>query len=413
MSPRTLVELDDARTAILSAARPLEHESVALGLAALGRVLGEDVTATHPVPAFDNSAMDGFAVRAPDLQGAGPSSPVTLRLVGESRAGHPAPVALQEGQAIAISTGAMLPQGADAVLRVEETRPGGEQAVQALSAPSSGTDVRRAGDDLLAGQTVLRAGTPIGPAELGVLASLGRSLMRCARRPRVSVLVTGDELLDLQEAPRAGAIRDTSSYSISALAQCGGAEVIWTGRAADEPQQTRQAVEQALDGADLAVVCGGVSVGAHDHVRPALAALGVQESFWGLALKPGSPAWFGRRDETLVFGLPGNPVSAMVTFVLLAGPALRTMLGHSEAEDRGEAIFGRDYAKPRGRAHAVRCRLVQREDGLHAEPTGPQGSHVLSSMLGADALAIVDSAAEGVRAGERVPIVHLREWMRS
>ena len=410
MSGSTLVELDDARKAILSAARLRVGESVALGVGALGRVLGEDVTATHPVPAFDNSAMDGFAVRAPDLAGAGPANPVTLRLVGESRAGHPAAAALEEGEAIAISTGAMLPEGADAVLSVEETRPRGEMAVQALASPELGRDVRRAGEDLLPGQTVLRAGTRIGPAELGVLASLGRSLIRCVSRPRVSVLVTGDELLGLHESPRAGAVRDTSSYSISALACCGGADVTWTGRAADDEAATREAVEQALAGVDVAVVCGGVSVGAHDHVRPSLAALGVEERFWGLALKPGSPAWFGWRDETLVFGLPGNPVSAMVTFVLLVGPALRAMLGRSGEGDRGEAVMAVDYAKPAGRAHAVRCRLEQRRDGLYATPTGPQGSHVLSSMLGAEALAMIASDSTGVAAGEQVPIEHLREW---
>jgi molybdopterin molybdotransferase len=413
MSGSTLVELDDAREAILSATRPLAGESVALGNGALGRVLGEDVTATHPVPAFDNSAMDGFAVRAPDLTGAGPSNPVTLRLVGESRAGHPASAVLEQGEAIAISTGAMLPHGADAVLRVEQSRPRSEETVQALSAPELGGDVRRAGEDVLPGQTVLRAGTRIGPAELGVLASLGRSLIRCVRRPRVSVLVTGDELLGLHEAPRAGAIRDTSSYSIAALAQCGGAEVKWTGRAADDEAATREAVSRALDSVDVAVVCGGVSVGTHDHVRPSLGALGVRERFWGLALKPGSPAWFGWRDETLVFGLPGNPVSAMVTFVLLVGPALRAMLGRRPDEDRGEATIASDYAKPAGRAHAVRCRLEQRRDGLYATPTGPQGSHVLSSMLGADALAMIASASTGVSAGERVPIEHLREWTRA
>jgi molybdopterin molybdotransferase len=413
MSPSKLVELDDARKAILSRTRPLAGESVALGIGAIGRVLAEDVTAMHPVPAFDNSAMDGFAVRAPDLEGAAPSSPVTLRLVGESRAGHPASNALERGQAIAISTGAMLPEGADAVLRVEETLAPDRATVQALGAPELGSAVRRAGEDLLPGQTVLRAGTTIGPAELGVLASLGRSLIRCASRPRVSVLVTGDELLGLQEAPRAGAVRDTSSYSLSGLACCGGAEVTWTGRAPDDEAATREAVERALDSVDVAVVCGGVSVGAHDHVRPALASLGVEQCFWGLALKPGSPAWFGLRGETLVFGLPGNPVSAMVTFMLLVGPALRAMLGRPAEGDHGEAIIDTDYEKPAGRAHAVRCRLEQRADGLHAMPTGPQGSHVLSSMLGADALAMIASDSTGVKAGERVPIEHLREWTRA
>jgi molybdopterin molybdotransferase len=413
MAERRLVEVEDARRRILAQTCAPAGESVALGVTALGRVLGEDVVATHPVPAFDNSAMDGFAVRAPDLYGAGPSTPVTLRLVGESRAGRPAAAAVGEGQAVAISTGAMMPEGADTVLRVEETRVAQDETVQALGAAELGLNVRRAGDDLLPGQTVLRSGSVLGPAELGVLASLGRSLIRCVRRPRLSVLVTGDELLGLHEAPRAGAIRDTSTLTISALACCGGAEVVHTGRAGDEEHATAEAAAEALEGVDVAVVCGGVSVGAHDHVRPSLATLGVIEEFWGLALRPGSPAWFGRRDGTLVFGLPGNPVSAMVTFVLLVGPALRAMLGRPPEPERKLAILDSDYEKPAGRAHAVRCRLSIREDGLHATPTGPQGSHVLSSMLGAEALAIIPTESTGVRAGERVSVESLREWTRA
>jgi molybdopterin molybdotransferase len=287
-----------------------------------------------------------------------------------------------------------------------------DATVQALGAPKPGRDVRRAGEDLLPGQTVLRAGTALGPAELGVLASLGRSLIRCVRRPRVSVLVTGDELLGLHEAPRAGAVRDTSTLTISALACCGGAEVVGTARAGDDAAETREAVARMLDGADIAVVCGGVSVGVHDHVRPSLAALGVEEAFWGLALKPGSPAWFGCRGQTLVFGLPGNPVSAMVTFVLLVGPALRAMLGRPPLPERCEAILDENYAKPAGRAHAVRCRLRAEADGLHAAPTGPQGSHVLSSMLGAEALAMIPSESTGANAGERVAVEPLVEWSR-
>ena len=408
------MEVEDARRRILAATGPPTGESVALGLGALGRVLREDVVTTQPVPAFDNSAMDGFAVRAPDLAAAGPDNPVTLRLVGESRAGRPAGAAVGEGQAVAISTGAMMPEGADAVLRIEEAEPGdGAATVIALGAPELGGNVRHAGEDLLPGQTVLRSGTVLGPGELGVLASLGRSLIRCARRPRVSVLVTGDELLGLHEAPRAGAIRDTNGLTISSLACCGGADVVHSGRTRDDPDATREAVERALEGVDVAVVCGGVSVGVHDHVKPALVALGAEESFWGLALRPGSPAWFGTRGETLVFGLPGNPVSAMVTFVLLVGPVLRAMLGRSPEPESAEAIIDTDYEKPAGRAHAVRCTLSMRDDGLHATPTGPQGSHVLSSMLGADALAIIPSDSTGVPAGTRVTVELLREWTRA
>jgi molybdopterin molybdotransferase len=406
------IEIETARREVLARVATMASEEVPLG-EALGRHLAVDAVAEAPFQPFDNSAMDGFAVRSPDLAGAGPGSPVTLRLVGESRAGQPASAAVGEGQAVAISTGAMMPQGADTVLRVEEAEPLGDETVKALRAPERGGNVRRAGEDLLPGQTVLRSGTVLGPAELGVLASLGRSLIRCTRRPRVSVLVTGDELLGLHEEPRAGAIRDTSTLTISSLACCGGAEVIHTGRASDEEGSTREAVQRTLDGADLAVVCGGVSVGIHDLVRPSLTALGVEESFWGLALRPGSPAWFGTRGETLVFGLPGNPVSAMVTFVLLVGPALRAMLGRPAEPERAEAILDSDYEKPAGRAHAVRCTLDMRADGLHAAPTGPQGSHVLSSMLGAEALAMIPSEATHVPAGGRVTVELLREWSRA
>ncbi len=410
MALSALVEVDDARRIVLSAAKPLELEQVALGASALGRVLGEDVVADAPLPPFENSAMDGFAVRAEDLAGAGAANPVTLRLVGESRAGRPAVAAVEAGQAIAISTGAMMPAGADAVLRLEDARPRNGATVQALSAPGRGLFVRRAGEDLMAGQSALAAGTVLGPAALGVLASLGRSTIPCVRRPRLSVLVSGDELLSPGEPTRVGAIRDASSWSISALAQRGGAEVAAAARVGDDPAASRVAIEAAMKGVDVAVICGGVSVGAHDHIRPTLAALGVTERFWGLALKPGAPTWFGTSGEVLVFGLPGNPVSAMVTFILLVGPALRAMLGRGQATDRASAILDVDHPKPPGRAHAVRCRLRLESDGLHAVPTGPQGSHVLTSMLGADALAMIDSASAGVRAGERVPVECLGEW---
>ncbi len=405
----TLVEVDDAREAVLAAAPALGAETVPLGQGALGRVLAEDVAAPDPVPAFDGSAMDGFALRAADIAGAGPQTPVALRLVGESRAGHPAEVTLGEREAIAISTGAVLPRGADAVLRLEDTRTN-DGVVHALAAVAPGTDIRRAGEDVRAGTTVVALGTAIGPAQLGALAAVGRAELRCARRPRVSVLVTGDELLAPGEPARPGGVRDTSSFTVPALALRAGAELAGVERVRDEPEATRAAISRALERADVTVICGGVSVGAHDHVRPSLAALEVQERFWGLALRPGAPAWFGTRGRALVFGLPGNPVSAMVTFVLLVGPALRALQGRPPLPPRASAVFEADYRKPAGRAHAVRCRLELRDDGLHATPTGPQGSHVLTSMLAADGLAIVASSSEGVRAGERVPVESLREW---
>lgn len=404
-----LLEIEDARRRVLDAVRPLPCEPVELQ-AALGRVLGQQASAGEPVPAFDSSAMDGFAVRAEDVAAAGQSSPAVLRVVDESRAGSPARAALGGGQAIAISTGAVLPAGADAIVPVEETR-GRNGRVEVLWAAPAGRHVRRAGEDVRAGQTVLERGALLGPAELGVLASLGTVVAQCVRRPRLSLLVSGDELLAPGQPSRPGAIHDSNSLMISTLARCAGAEVVKAGVVCDDAEATTVALAAAVKDVEVAVVCGGVSVGVHDHVRPSLEALGAQTVFWGLALKPGRPTWFGTLGSTLVFGLPGNPVSAMVTFVLLVRPALRALLGMPGQAPRLTAVMECDYEKPAGRAHAVRCRITAREDGWHAAPTGAQGSHILTSMLSADALAILPSDTVAVHAGERVEIEPLHTWI--
>ena len=396
-----LIELDEAREIVLREARPLGEETLELS-AALTRALAHDVTATHPVPPFDCSAMDGFAVRAGDLDCAGAGSPVRLEVIGESRAGHPAAQALTVGQAIAISTGAVLPEGADAVVRLEDAHSYNGH-VEVLTPIGRGTAIRRAGDDVTAGATVLRGGTRLGPAELGVLASIGVQAPLCFRRPRVAILTTGDELAAPDELLEPGMVHDSNSYSVPALARGAGADVVSVDRATDDPRATSDAIASLLD-ADVAVVCGGVSVGAHDHVQTSLAQLGVDEHFYGIALKPGKPTWFGSSGRTLVFALPGNPVSAMVTFILLVRPALWARAGIWPQQRRSSAILARDYAKQPGRAHAVRCTLELHEDGWRAEPTGPQDSHILTSMLGAEALAIIPTDSGSVRAGERVEI---------
>lgn len=395
------VEIERARAIVLERAAPLGAEPVPLR-EALGRRLAEDAVAAEPVPAFDNSAMDGFALRAADTRGARRGAPVALRLAGESRAGAPAAAGPLAGEAIRISTGAVVPGGADAVVRVEDTRSeDGRVLVEAEVEP--GRDVRRAGEDVEAGATVLAAGAAIGPAELGVLASLGADPVACRRRPRVAVLTSGDELLEPGEEMRPGAVRNSNSYSVPALAELAGAETRVAGPAADDLEATRAAIEPLLD-CDAVVLCGGVSVGEHDHVKRALGELGVRESFWGVALKPGKPTWFGTRGDTLVFGLPGNPVSAMVTFVLLVRPALLVLGGGRPERLRTTARLASGCEKRPGRAHAVRCRLELREDGWHAHPSGRQGSHVLTSMLGADCLALLPAAAGPLPAGERVEV---------
>jgi molybdopterin molybdotransferase len=413
-----LIELEQARRTVLARVQVPASEPVTLA-GALGRVLAEDVRSDGAVPGFDSSAMDGFALRCLDVRDARPERPIELSVVGESRAGSPASRALAGGEAIAISTGAVMPAGADAVVPVEQTRRENGR-VEILTAPDAQANVRFAGEDIRAGALVLGAGTALGAAELGVLASLGRAAAVCARRPRLAVITTGDELVEPGRPLAAGAIYNSNAYSVGALAVQSGAELIGlaaggresfreTGQlaatVADDAKATRTAIAAALEQADVLVLCGGVSVGEHDHVRRALAELGVEEHFWGVALKPGKPTLFGTRGQTLVFGLPGNPVSALVTFCLFVAPAVRALSGAAEPRRRTVATLRSACEKAPGRTHAVRCSLHLGERGWEAEPTGAQGSHVLTSMLGADALAILPpDGASVVPAGTRVEV---------
>jgi molybdopterin molybdotransferase len=391
------LELDEALARVLARAEPLPAETVPLGKA-LGLTLYEDVVSELAIQPFDNSAMDGFAVRAADTARA----PAQLHLVGESRAGHPARRTLERGEAIAISTGAMLPGGADAVVRVERAaRRNGTVTIEA--AARAGQDVRRAGEDIGLGEVALERGTVLGPAELGVLASLGAAEARCHRRPRVAVVTSGDELLAPGEPLRTGGIYDANSHTIPALAARAGARVISIDRIPDDPEATQAGIEAALR-ADVAIVCGGVSVGEHDHVKEAFAWHDVRQVFWRLALKPGGPAWFGTHKKTLAFGLPGNPVSAMVVFHLLVRPALAKLAGAEPRRTRTRAVLDEPCARASGRVSALRCGLRLAEDGWHARPLPRQGSHVLTSMLGADALALIPAGEGAMAAGERVDV---------
>ncbi|HTZ87724.1 MAG TPA: gephyrin-like molybdotransferase Glp [Solirubrobacteraceae bacterium] len=398
-----LIELEQARRVVLERVRALSSERVALD-SALGRVLAEDVRSERAVPSFDSSAMDGFALRWEDVADARAERPVELGVVGESRAGSPAVRGIGPGEAIAISTGAVVPEGADAVVPVEQTRRENGR-VEVLAALAAHANIRFAGEDVHEGELVLSVGHELGAAELGVLASLGCADALCGRRPRLALLTTGDELIAPGRPLPSGAIYNSNAFSLAALAGRSGAElarpVIDVG---DDAQATQEAIATALEDADVIVLCGGVSVGEHDHVRPALAALGVEQSFWGVALKPGKPTLFATRGETLVFGLPGNPVSALVTFSLLVAPAIRALSGAREPRRRTRATLAGQAPAAPGRTHAVRCRLRLGKRGWEAEPTGAQGSHVLTSMLGADALAILPASEEPAAAGTEVDV---------
>ncbi|MCW2992150.1 MAG: molybdopterin molybdotransferase MoeA [Solirubrobacterales bacterium] len=391
---RPMFSIDEARAAILAAVPAPASEAVALA-AAHGRVLAEDVAADHDVPPFANSAMDGYAVR-----GGGPE----FRVVGESRAGTPYAGELGEGEAVVISTGAALPLSADAVVPIERvTRAATDDGVVTQGEISAGDHVRRPGEDLRAGEVVLTAGTRMTPAALGVAAGAGRATLLVARRPRVTIVATGDELVAPGRPLGPGQIHDSNALALAALAETAGAQVVGSVRAPDDRARTLAVLEQALEGTDLLLVSGGVSVGPHDHVRPALEQLGVQERFWRVALRPGKPTWFGTRGETLVIGLPGNPVSALVTFALFARPALAALQG-APAARRRRVTLGEPITRHPDRDQAVRVRL---DDAGRARATGPQGSHVLSSMLGADGLAIVPRGEGAIEAGATVELESL------
>jgi molybdopterin molybdotransferase len=398
---------EEARAAILAEVVPTPPERVRLEHA-LGRVSAAALASPVSIQPFDNSAMDGYALRAADTAAAG----ARLRLVGESRAGHPATVSVGAGEAVWISTGAMVPAGADAVLPVEDAAEEGGELLPGRTV-AAGEHIRRAGEDVEAGQELLAAGQPLGAAELAVLAASGVAEIECAKRPSVAVLSSGDELVPPGEPLGPGQIHDSNGFALPAQVREAGARPSYANWLPDEAGATRDAIAGALD-CDVLVVAGGVSVGRHDHVKAALAELGVQERFWRVAIRPGGPTWFGvaageGRRPALVFGLPGNPVSAMVTFHLFARPALRAMTGLPPHPARTRATLAEGYRKRPGKAHFLRCGLELVERGWRAHLTrGRQGSHVLTSMLGADALAVIPADREEIAAGEEVEVELLR-----
>jgi molybdopterin molybdotransferase len=398
VSQRKLISIAGARARIEAAIDgPLGVEELDVA-DALGRVLAETVTAAGDVPPFANSAMDGFAVHACPAG-------TRLRIAGESRAGHPADSPLGDGEAIRISTGAVVPDGAEAVIEIERA-PEHDGSITTETDVAAGRNIRGAGDDVCAGQTILEPGARLGPAELGVAVVAGRARLACARSPALALVVTGDELVPPGAPLGPGQIHDSNATALHALGRGAGAHVriVGEGETGDTPEATRDALADALHGADVVVISGGVSVGPHDHVKAALAELGVQEHFWGVALRPGRPTWFGMRDRTLVFGLPGNPVSAMVTFLLFVRPALAALQGAPFAAGRLVARLAETIARNPARDEAVRVRLDVEDGTVLATPTGPQGSHVLSSMLGASGLAIVEAGDGDLPAGSSVPV---------
>ncbi|HVT44234.1 MAG TPA: gephyrin-like molybdotransferase Glp [Thermoanaerobaculia bacterium] len=399
-----LLPVEEAQQRALDEVRILGIERVAL-TAAHGRVLREDVAAVRDVPQADNTAMDGYAVRSADIASSSIESPVVLEVIEDAPAGVVASRVVTSGTAIRIMTGALMPEGADVVVPVELTD-AGSQRVAIRKPVRAGQNIRRQGEDMRAGEVVLRAGSPLGAAEIGVLATAQRPMISVGRQPMVAVLSTGDEIVDLGESPADGKVVNSNSYSLAALVREAGAIPRMLGIVPDTKEATIAAIRSALE-ADLIVSTGGVSVGAFDFVKDALDALGAETKFWQIAMKPGKPVVLSLLGDRLFFGLPGNPVSCMVSFLLFVAPAIRKSMGQKNnlLPPIVKANLERDLRSRGDRRAYQRVRLTTRDGELIAIPMATQGSGVSTSMLGANGFAIVEEGVTCIEAGRAVPVV--------
>jgi molybdopterin molybdotransferase len=391
------LSVDEALERILARVRPLEPVSMAL-LDALGATLAEDAVADRDVPPFRNSAMDGYAVIAADVA----SAPATLRVVGEIAAGGMPSRPIVRGEAMRIMTGAPLPDGADTIVRVEDTD-NRTDSVTVTAVTKLGTSVRAAGEDLKRGETVLRAGTVLRAAEIGVLATIGRTSVRVIGRPRVAVLSTGDELVELDAPLRPGQIRDANRYSLASAARALGATPVPLGIVRDTADDLRRALRDAATRADVIVTSGGVSVGDHDHVKPVVDELGSMD-FWSIAIRPGRPLAFGEIDGKLIFGLPGNPVSSLLGFELFVRPALLKMAGRRLLQ-RPRVTATLDDTLDTPPALRFFARGVYDPATNTVRTTGPQGSGILRSMALANCFIDVPATIQHLDRGASVTVI--------
>lgn len=404
-----MISVREAAGRIVAGVPVLGTEEVPL-LAALGRVLAEDVTSPLDLPAHTNSAMDGYAVRAADVRGASAGQPVTLRIVESIAAGQFPTQRIGAGEATRIFTGAPLPPGADGVIRQEDTDRSGDEVV-VKSDRDAGRNVRLAGEDLKKGVRVLRYGTVLGAAQIGVLASMAKPMVTVHRRARVAIVASGDEIADLDQAAAILAGRKTASsnsYTLHALIRDTGAVPVPMGIAADTLESMRGMLERAAAEADIIVSTAGVSVGEHDFVRDALIALSATIDFWRVRMRPGSPLGFAHVGRVPWIGLPGNPVSTMVCYELYVRTAIRRMQGHRALFRQPLPVTLSEPVKTGGKLmHFLRAIVIEKDGRRTAKLTGPQGSGILTSMALANALLIVPEDRAEVSAGETLMAIPL------
>lgn len=399
-----MISFEEAQRIVLDSTKRLGKVRAPL-TGALGLVLAEDIVSKEKIPPFDNSAMDGFAVISQDTAQASAEQPASLRVLDDEPAGKVSKRKVTRGTAIRIMTGAPVPTGADAVVKVEDTKAVAASLVMVLRPVKKGENIRQAGEDINAGEVVMPAGTALRASEIGLLASLGRSTVNVFRMPKVAIITTGDELVEIDKSLKLGKIRNSNAYSLYAQVLQAKAEPVHLGIVPDIRQALTAKLTEALKKADVILTTGGVSVGEYDVVKDVLASMGASLKFWKVAQKPGKPFAFWIFDGKLVFGLPGNPVATMVCFEQYVRPALRKMMGHLKLfRPVVEAILEEDVKKKPGRLHFVRVILDKRGPNYHASTTGPQGSGILKSMVLANGLALVPADTTLLRAGEKVMV---------
>ncbi len=397
-----MITVDEALDKILSRIEPLGFEKVAI-LEALGRVIAEDIHANRDIPPFDNSGMDGYAVRSEDIQNASSYRPARLEVIDDLPAGSISKKELEQGKAIRIMTGAPIPKGADTIVPVEDTNQE-EKFVSIFETVLPGGYIRKAGEDAKRGECVIARGDLIRPAEVGMIASVGRSFVSVFQKPLVAILCTGEELADVDEDLEGVKIVSSNSYTLAAQVKDCGAIPLQLGIARDCKEEIKEKLLQGAR-ADALISSAGVSVGDYDFVKDALNDLRVKVIFWRVAMKPGKPVVFGLLQGKPVFGLPGNPVSSMVSFEQFVRPALLKMMGHRQLfRPIIEAILKEDIRKRPGRRHFIRA-FVSFENGHYVvAPTGAQGSGILNSMVKANGLVVVPEDQELVKTGDKVKV---------
>ena len=394
MNSASMLLVEEAQKIVLSAVTRLGVERIVISHA-LHRVLAEDIAPGYDIPPHDNSSVDGYAVRAGDVRAASSSTPCRLDVQEDIPAGTVPEKGLSAGQASRIMTGGMVPEGADAVVMIENTSDANEQHVNIMKPVTSGQNVRYRGEDVRTGETVLRAGTVLGPGEIGLLASFQRSFLTVFRQPTVAILSTGDEVVEIDEPLTRGKILNSNSYSLA-------------GIVGDTEEAIREAIESMMH-VDIILSTGGVSVGDYDYVKKVLVDLGADMKFWKVRMKPGKPLAFGVLNGIPFFGLPGNPVSCMVSFLLFVRPALRKIMGYEDLFlPIVQAQLGNDVNAGGDRRHYLRAHVSFEGGTFQATTVTGQGSGMLSSMAGTNGLVIVETGTTSILRGKIVSVLLMR-----